>query len=179
MSDLSAAQFRRFMRGPFSDSIRKAYKSHQILCEADLQSFAWYRIRQFLKKVGGSRGKFRVLNKPFLRKSKTYPDLVVFKDKTPWAVIELKENRKLPEKTALMERGKLRLARGSYAELKRGYLVYVARYGERRALPGPKGDNAYYFSEVPVVMWRGKAGADKEWIKEFRSWSKYAPQTEV
>ncbi len=119
MSDLSAAQFRSFMRGPFSDSIRKAYKSHQILCEADLQSFAWYRIRQFLKKVGGSRGKFRVLNKPFLRKSKTYPDLVVFKDKTPWAVIELKENRKLPEKTALTEREKLRLARESYAELKR------------------------------------------------------------
>ncbi|MFZ0760666.1 MAG: hypothetical protein WAM69_11995 [Candidatus Sulfotelmatobacter sp.] len=175
MSDLSAAQFRRFMRGDFTDSIRRAYKSHQILCEADLQSFAWYRIKQFLKRAGGSRGEFRVLNKPFLRKSNTYPDLVVFKAKVPWAVIELKESKRLPERTALSEREKLRLAKGSYIELKRGYLVYVARYGDRRALRGPKGDSAYYFSEVPVVMWRSKAEADKEWIKEFRSWSKYAP----
>jgi hypothetical protein len=179
MSALVAAEFRRFMRTEFTDSIRRAYKSHQILCEADLQSFAWYRIRQFLKRSVGSRGEFRVLNKPFLGKSNTFPDLVVFRNKVPWAVIELKENKRLPERTALTERDKLRRARESYAELKRGFLVYVARYGDRRALHGPKGDNAYYFSEVPIVMWRTRAEADKEWIREFRTWSKYAPQSKV
>ena len=180
MAELTSAQFRSFMRGKFKESILKSYKACHILCEADLQSFAWYRIRQFLKKTKGT-SEFRVLNKPFLGKSNTYPDLVVFRNGEPWAAIELKESKRLPEKTAAKERKKLKklkLAR-TYPSLKRGYLVYVARYGDKRALHGPKGDNAYYFFEVPIVMWKGKAEADREWTKRFKSWSKYAPEPKV
>jgi hypothetical protein len=137
------------MRGDFTRSILKSYKACHIVCEAELQSFAWYRIRQFLKKNKGT-AEFRVLNKPFLRESHTYPDLVVFRNRKPWAAIELKESKRLPEKTAEKEREKLKLARKAYPSLKRGYLVYVARYGDKRALHGPKGDNAYYFSEVQL-----------------------------
>lgn len=90
---LSIKDFHRFMRGPFENHIRKAFKSHHIFCEADLQSFAWRRIKLFLEKHEERKGKFRVLNKPFLRDCGTYRDLVVFRRTTPWAVIELKESR--------------------------------------------------------------------------------------
>lgn len=182
---LSAKGFRDFLRGDFTDSLKRAYKSCEILCEGDLQSFAWHRIRQFLRSTGGSRNEFRVLNKPFFKGSgaykgsRTYPDLLVIKGESPWAVIELKETKRLPQKTAAREREKLRRARGACPELKRGYLVYVARYGRRRAVEGPKGRNAYYFSEVPVVLWRSRAEADREWIKKFRSLSKYVAHAEV
>jgi hypothetical protein len=78
MTKLGIVQFHRFMRGAIADSIRRAYRTHQIFCEADLQSFAWDKIRCFLKNNEEAPSKFRVLNKPFLRDCKTYPDLVVF-----------------------------------------------------------------------------------------------------
>jgi len=78
------------MKGPFAIYIAKAYKSHNIFCEADLQSFAWRKIKSFLEANAESPGKFRVLNKPFLRDCGTYPDLVVFRRSVPWAVVELK-----------------------------------------------------------------------------------------
>jgi hypothetical protein len=90
-------------------------------------------------------------------------------------VIELKEGRSLPEERASTEREKLLKAKG-VLKAKRGYLVYVARYGESRALTGAKGDSAYYFFEVPIVLWKGKSEADKGWINEFRSWSKYVAE---
>jgi hypothetical protein len=176
---LSAAEFRDFLRGKFTDSLRAAFKSCQILCEGDLQSFACYRISQFLRRAGKSRQEFHVLNKPFFKATKTYPDLLILKGSSPWAVIELKESKRLPEKTAVKEREKLWQARESCRELKRGYLVYVARYGQRRALKGPKGKNAYYFSEVPIVLWPSREKADKGWIEKFRRLSKNVAPIEI
>ena len=67
MKKLSIKDFHRFMRGPFATSIEKAYKSHNIFCEADLQAFAWRKIKSFLRTTEEAPDKFRVLNKPFLR----------------------------------------------------------------------------------------------------------------
>ena len=59
-------------------------------------------------------------------------------------------------------------------EHKRGYLVYVARYGEKRALLGPKRVAAYHFFEVPIVLELSMKPRDlKEWREGFRLWSKY------
>jgi len=178
MAKLGVRQFHKFMRGSFAKSIGRAYKSHQIFCEADLQSYAWHVIAQFLKKNEEEQGKFRVLNKPFLRDcNKTYPDLVVFRRRKPWAVIELKEGRSLPELRASAERDKLVAARKIKPKL--GYLVYVARYGAKRALQGAKGDGARYFFEVPVVLSLSmdKSGL-RDWTEEFRRWSKYVVNPE-
>jgi hypothetical protein len=173
MAKLSIVKFHSFMRGSFRDSIRSAYKSHKIFCEADLQSIAWYKIRQFLRRNEEKKGKFRILNKPFLRDCKTYPDLVVFRGKQPWVVIELKESKKMTVASASAERKKLTQARNKLNH-KRGYLVYVARDGEDRALHGPKGKAAYHFFEVPVVL---SVSMDKAairlWRDEFKLWSKY------
>jgi type I site-specific restriction endonuclease len=175
MAKLGVRQFHRFMRGSFSESIRKAYESHQIFCEADLQSYAWHAITQFLRRNEEERGKFRVLNKPFLRECKTYPDLVVFRRRKPWAVVELKEGRSLPELRASTERDKLLDARKILdLEPKRGYLVYVARHGNRRALSDRKGAAARYFFEVPIVLSLGMKKPELvDWTKKFRLWSKY------
>jgi hypothetical protein len=114
-----------------------------------------------------------VLNKPFLRDCKTYPDLVVFRRKKPWAVIELKESKKLTMASASAERKKLMKARRRL-DHKRGYLVYVARDGEDRVLHGPKGKEAYHFFEVPVVLSLSMKKTEiKDWRDEFRLWSKY------
>ena len=67
MSELGVDQFHRFMRGKFADAIRKRYKSHEILCEADLQSFAWLEIRRFLRRNEERPNTFRILNKPVFR----------------------------------------------------------------------------------------------------------------
>ena len=173
MEKLSIKDFDRFMRGPFRDRVEKAFEKHQIFCEADLQSFAWRWIKSFLERHEERRGKFRVLNKPFLRDCKTYPDLVVFRKRVPWVVIELKESRLLTKRSASSEHRKLLRAR-KILGAKRGYLVYVARRGEEQALLGPKGKGARYFFEVPIVL-AGTMDRDKlaEWVAAFRSWSKY------
>jgi hypothetical protein len=179
MTKLSIVQFHRFMRGAFGESIRWAYRTHQIFCEADLQSFAWDKIRRFLTKNEEAPGKFRVLNKPFLRDCKTYPDLVVFRRKTPWVVIELKESRRMTERRAATEREKLLSAKNILTP-KRGYLVYVARYGAKRALHGAKGKGAHYFFEVPIVLSLEMDKAElKQWRVEFRRWSKYVRNPET
>jgi hypothetical protein len=170
---LSIVRFHEFMRNGFRDSIRAAYKSHKIFCEADLQSFAWFEIREFLRRNEETKGKFRILNKPFLRDCKTYPDLVVFRRRRPWIVIELKESRRMTVASAVAERKKLLKARKKLGH-KRGYLVYVARDGEDRALHGPKGKAAYYFFEVPVILSQVMdRAARKVWRAEFKLWSKY------
>jgi len=174
MAKLSIVQFHHFMRGKFTESVHRAYESHQILCEADLQSFAWHEIRKFLSKNGEASGKFRILNKPFLRECKKYPDLVVFRKNKPWVLLELKESKYLPEKVASGERDKLLEAREELGKKpKRGYLVYVARYGNRRTLHGPKGPGAHYFFEVPIVLAKKGETMDDDWRHEFKKWSKY------
>jgi hypothetical protein len=177
MKKLSIKDFHRFIRGPFKDSVYRAFRSHHIFCEADLQSFAWQKVRNFLEKHEEKPGKFRVLNKPFLREcSGTYPDLVVFRRTVPWVVVELKESRLLTASAATKEKNKLLDAR-KVLHPKRGYLVYVARYGNRRAVPGPKGKGARFFFEVPIVLEERMSKAEiGEWRETFRLWSKYVVQ---
>jgi hypothetical protein len=161
------------MRGPFAGSIERAFRKYHIFCEADLQSFAWRKIKSFLQKHEEATGKFRVLNKPFLRDCGTYPDLVVFRRRVPWVVIELKESRTMREKSAMKERTKL-LQALDVLHPKRGYLVYVARYGRRRAISGPKGKAGRYFFEVSIVLEQTMSKAKvKEWTEEFRLWAGY------
>jgi hypothetical protein len=173
MDKLSIKEFHRFMRGPFVVSIERAFRMHDIFCEADLQSFAWREVKAFLEKHEETTGKFRVLNKPYLRDCRTYPDLVVFRRRIPWVVIELKESRVMKNQAAEKELKKL-LQTKSVLHPKRGYLVYVARQGRERAISGPKGESGRFFFEVPIVLEQNMDKAKvKEWTEEFRLWAKY------
>ena len=148
MEKLSIREFHRFMQGSFAASIERAFRMHHIFCEADLQSFAWRKIMSFLEAHEETSGKFRVLNKPFLRDCRTYPDLVVFRRRVPWVVVELKESKFMKAHAAEMEREKLLHAK-SVLHPKRGYLVYVTRYGRERVISGPKGAGGRFFFEIP------------------------------
>ena len=177
MNKLSIKDFHRFMRGPFADSIERAFEKHHIFCKADLQSFAWREIKSFLEKHEETAGKFRVINKPFLRDCRTYPDLVVFRRRIPWFVVELKESKAMKEKSAQTECKKLIRAK-NVLHAKRGYLVYVARYGQRHAISGPKGEGGRFFFEVPIVLEQSLPKEKvTEWAKEFRNWAKYVVKT--
>lgn len=173
MYKLSIKEFDAFIKGPFKKSMERAFRSHQIFCEADLQSFAWRKIKNFLVKHEETPRKFRVLNKPYLKDCGTYPDLVVFRRSTPWVVMELKESKTMTEEKAGRERDKLVHAK-EVLHPKKAYFIYVARYGERRAIAGPKGKGAWYFFEIPIVLEQiiGRPKV-KKWAEEFKPWSKY------
>ena len=58
--------------------------------------------------------------------------------------------------------------------LKRGYLIYVSRYGDEITIKGPKGVGARYFYEVPITLediW--KKEKIKDWENKFKSLEKY------
>lgn len=79
----------------------------------------------------------------------------------------------MKEASAGKERNKL-LQVKKVLHPKRGYLVYVARHGERRAIQGSKGKGGYYFFEVPIVLEQSMSKARvKEWTEEFKLWAKY------
>src|SRR5262249_28793934 len=101
-----------------------------------------------------------------------YPDIVVFKRERPWVFIELKESRRLTTETAEQERKKLFTARQKFP-LRRGYLIYVARYRSGKVLPPMQGVGSRFVCEVPILMqdkWNIEDIA--KWEKEYRLWSK-------
>jgi hypothetical protein len=168
-----------FIKGGFRRNILKGYQGHEIVTEGDLQAFTWVLIRNFLRKYDPTNERLRVLNKPYLRDLSAFPDLVIFKRGKPWIVIELKEQRQLTAATAEKERDKLVRAR-KVLQAKRGYLIYVAMKGERKAYTGPKGEGARFFYEVAIIL---EHGWDKEkvdsWREERRKWNKYVTGGEV
>ncbi|WP_348262856.1 hypothetical protein P8935_24075 [Telmatobacter sp. DSM 110680] len=88
-------------------------------------------------------------------------------------MIELKESRIMRVQAAEKERNKLLHAK-SVLHAKRGYLIYVARYGRERVIRGPKGEAGRYFFEVPIVLEQRMPKAKvKEWSAEFKLWAKY------
>jgi hypothetical protein len=167
-------EFHKFIKKPFAKQIRDAYERFEILSEADLQAFAWFLIREFLRQYDSSNKKFRVLNKPYFKDLHIHPDLVIFRRKKPWVLIELKERRQLTLKSAQKERNRLIKARKA-VKPKRGYLIYVARWGSGRVLGGPKGLGARFFFEIPIVMddmWPSERVS--AWEEGFREWAKFA-----
>ncbi len=168
-----------FIRGDFKKHILECYENFEILSEADLQAVAWHALKEFVEKNEPNKDRLKVLNKPYIKKLRAHPDLVIFKHRKPWLLIELKEQLKLSLHSAFRERARLLKA---YTRLdpkpKRGYLVYVARYGHQKALRGPKGAGARYFFEIPIVMseWRTKEHV-AAWEKIFQTWGKYVSPT--
>ncbi|MGH9858972.1 MAG: hypothetical protein ACRD5F_02990 [Candidatus Acidiferrales bacterium] len=167
-------EFHAFLRGPFRKSIRETYEKYLILSEADLQAFAWSLIVEFFRENDPTGRRFRVLNKPYCKDLRIHPDLAVFKRSKPWVLVELKERRKLSVRSAKREWKRLIRAREHLCP-KRAYLVYVARYGDSKALDGPKGKGARYFFELPIVLedsWTRER--IQAWEPEFKKWSKFA-----
>lgn len=138
-----------------------------------MQSVVWEIISLFLSKYDHEGKRFKVLNKPYLKGLRVHPDIVVFRRRKPWVVIELKEVKRLKLKSALKERERFLETRQAF-KAKKGYLIYVARYGEDKVIRGPKGPAAKFFFEVPIVLQSARTVRSiKKWEKDFKFWSKY------
>ena len=172
----------RFVRGNFKRQLLTRYKKLMILTEADLQAYAFELLRKFFRLRDPMKKRFRVLNKPYFREINMYPDIAVFKRGRPWVLFELKERSNLSPRIAGEEREGLLIARQKLdPPPRRGYLLYVARAGKKRALKGPKGEAARYFFEVPIVLPHSWPKARKKaWERDRKKWTKYvsrAPST--
>lgn len=165
-------EFDKFIRDDLAIKLRDSYTRFEILSEADLQALAWHLIREFLNEFS-SKSKFKVLNKPYFKDLRIHPDLAIFRKDKPWVLIELKESIQLRERTAKKERERL-LRVKKKTKAKRGYLVYVARWGKERVLRGPKGKGAKYFFEVPITLEKvhPESWVDA-WEEQFRREAKY------
>ncbi len=168
---------RSFPSRNIAKKIRKAYEKPEIFCEADLQAYAWTLIRRFLGRFKNNR--VFVLNKPYFREFHVYPDIVVFKREKPWVIIELKEKRILDTKSESREREKILKLRqliqaAQHKYPRRGYLIWVARYGTKAVFHGPKGEGARFLFQIPIIL-NQKWERDKieEWSKHFRAFSRY------
>jgi hypothetical protein len=164
---LGIREFDTFIRGEFRKRIREAYKFPEIFCESDLQSLAWTLIRDFVNQSGD--GKMRVLNRPYFKDLKLYPDLVVFKRNKPWVVVELKEKKQMGSSSIEKEKKKILRVRDKIRRIhakhpKRGYLIWVSRYATVQVMKGPKGDGAKFYFEIPIAL--------DEWMsdEEIREW---------
>ena len=159
MAKLGIKEFHKYMKNDLSKEILKRYESFLILSEADLQSHVWQILSEFFRKIESKPGLHKILNKPYLEELDLHPDLVVFRRNKPWVIIELKERKRLKQRTASKEFQRLIKAREHFKskhdyKLKRGYLLYVSRYGGEKVLSGTKGKGARFFFEIPIILER-------------------------
>ena len=91
--------------------------------------------------------------------------------------MELKESKKLKPKSAKKELNRLLKVKRHFGKsVKRGYLLFVTRYGEEKILQGPKGRGARFFFEVPISLEAHFPNSIeiKTWESDFKSWAKYS-----
>jgi hypothetical protein len=138
-----------------------------------------YEVKRQLKlflRHDDEKGRLSVRDCLYCKGLQTFPDLTITKRQNPWLILELKEKRRLNLSTAIEERQKINRQLEAM-NAKRGYLVYVARFGNRRVLRGPKGPFGFSFFEVPITLER--AGMSKPEILDFermlRKLAKYSP----
>lgn len=169
-----------FVRGKLVDRVFSAYRRFEILSEADLQALVWMELRQYIKKAKDPR--FRVHCEPYIEIREPgirsiHPDIVIFKDKDPWVLFELKElGQRVTVSGARKERERLLQCMRIYGA-KRGYLLSVARElrkdQEPKALTGPKGEGSRFFFEVPVILEERISHDELEkWIIRFKEVAK-------
>jgi len=149
------------------------YRNLKILNESDFSREATNRIAKFLRQDSNPK-RLSVSNCLYCKPSKTYPDIVILKRNKPWVIIELKEKRKLDAATLASEKSKM-LHQHEALRTKRGYFIYLARYGKHRLLRR-KLEYGYWFYEVPITLERNASMSPSEvasWEKTFKKLNRY------
>jgi hypothetical protein len=166
-----------FVTKKLPSKLLRRYKNFEILNESDLQFEVTRELRLFLRR-DSEKGRLEVHGCLSCLDSKvavkTYPDIVVMHRRKPWVVIELKESGRAKQLTAQQERDKIQRQRVTLSA-KRGYFLYLARWGKHRTMRELKGPFGFWFYEVPVTLERGGMSAKqiKEFQAEFRKRAKY------
>ena len=136
-------KFDKFVRGSFVESLYRRWENCEVVTEADLQVTAWILLDDYFRRrqTGGA---FRVFNQPTFRRLDIRPDLVVFKRRTLWALIELKIRKRFVPTLIQKDEEKLNRVRRRLKSVKCAYLVYLSRRGRAESNRSP--------CFVPVVM---------------------------
>ena len=178
MTELSVKDLHEFITNQLSNRVLRLYKSHHIITEADLQSHVHHMLSSFISKRESKHGYNKVLNKPFFKELQLYPDIVIFRNKKPWIIFELKEKKKVNKDKLQIEYNDFRREKKHFKSLKRGYLLYVAYRGTGKCQVKPKKEDKGFFYEIPIVMEskiKSKFKLDK-WIDNRKFWAKYAKE---
>lgn len=167
-------QVHRFLTLEIPHRVVIRYKNLKILNEADFSREATNRIARFLRQDDDPK-RLSVTNCPYCMPSKTYPDIVIWKRHKPWVIVELKEKRRLDTVTLASEKSKMLRQHKALRTTKRGYFMYLARYGKHRLLRH-KQEYGYWFYEVPITLERNAGmspGEVESWEKTFRKVNRY------
>ena len=149
---LTITDFDNYIKNQLPKYLLDDYQKYKIISEADLQSIVWNYLIIFVKDNHERETDFKVLNKPYLKDLKIHPDIVIFREEKPWLIMELKETKRIKLSSAQKERERLLKVRSHFKSVKRGYLLYLTRYGEGKIITGQKGAAARFFFEVPVIL---------------------------
>jgi hypothetical protein len=108
-----------------------------------------------------------------------HPDVAIFKGRKPWVILELKERMKMTLASAKKEQERLisikkRLSSRKLSP-KRGYLIYLVRFGMGTLVHGPKGPGARFFYEIPISLQQCWTDARiRKWQQEFKKRSRFS-----
>ncbi len=167
-------ELHQFIIRKLKTRIQKSYLNFEILSEADLEAFVCYQIKNFIKEL--PRTDLTVHCEPSIKteSGRIHPDVVIFKQRSPWVLIELKETwKRIKVESAEKEKDRLINCKKLYGA-RRGYILYVSRSYRRnqphKALPQRKGSEARRFLfEIGIVMENTLAPKEyKIWNEEFK-----------
>jgi hypothetical protein len=164
----------RFLTDVVPQEVIGRYRKFKLLNESDFSRDLTNRISRFLKREDDPT-RLTVTNCLYCEPSNTYPDIVIRKRNKPWVVIELKEKKKLDAATLEAEKSKMLRQHKALAITKRGYFMYLARYGKHRLLKNKK-EYRYWFYEVPITLERNAKMTSDEvavWEKRFKGTNKF------
>ena len=172
-SALKIKSFDEFVKKDLRKELIHRYQSYEIFSEADLQALVGQLLKAFIEQYDTKPERFMVLHKPYLKDLRIHPDLVIFRKGLPWIAIELKETKKANTSSATKDYLRILNVRSKFKSLKRGFLVYLSRYGDTTDLKKPKQGNRFIFP-VPVILEEFFPEDEvKKWEQGFKKWAKY------
>lgn len=149
MSKPNLTEVHAFVIGKLANRIFRLFKSHHIITEGDLQSHVHHMLSSFIKKNTEEHDDYKILNKPYFKELRLFPDVVIFRNNKPWIVFELKEKKsKAKKEKMLLEYRDFRKLKAKNKTIERGYLIYAAIRGTSEPLLKPVAD----FYEIPIVL---------------------------
>jgi len=177
MKKLGIKEVQDFIKQKLRDKVLERYKSFQILSEADLQSHVWQILYDYFKSDPRTKNMIMVLNKPYLKEIGIHPDIVIFRRKKPWIIIELKEWKKPRKKSALRDFKRILDAKDHFSnkynyKLQRGYFLYVA-WNKPEIDNLIDNSNKVYFHEIQAILEHKNKNEKRIWEDKFKQLSKY------
>ena len=180
MKRLGIKELQDFIFTSLAKEILERYKTFQILSEADLQCHVWQILNDYFMDDDRTKRMIRVLNKPYLKEIGIRPDIVIFRRKKPWIIIELKEWKKTKPRSAITDFNRIVKAKNHFSDkynykMQRGYLFYVARKKVEIEFDESLKPDKHYIHEVPIILSEHFRSPKEllKWENNFKQWSKY------